>query len=87
MVSGSFNLQKRGTKGMEDKKIIAKLLKLTLQQCEGQKEIKSIKLTNDGQAQELAIIEYYDSRENLIVNITYDSGLMMIKDIINAVEI
>ncbi|MBR1624007.1 MAG: hypothetical protein IJ675_08900 [Pseudobutyrivibrio sp.] len=72
---------------MEDKKLIAALLKVTLQQTRDHHDLENIKITNDGQAQEIAVLEYNSNRSNLIVNITHDSGIMMIKDIINAVEL
>ena len=72
---------------MENKILIAELLKCALQQTASQMDLSNIKITNDGQHQELAVLEYDSGRSNVVVNINHDSGLMMIKDIINAVEL
>ncbi|MBP3261048.1 hypothetical protein [Pseudobutyrivibrio sp.] len=72
---------------MENKILIAELLRCALQQTDSQKDLSNIRITNDGQHQELAVLEYNSSKNNVVVDINHDSGLMMIKDIINAVEL
>lgn len=73
---------------MEDKEDILKYLIEALSRTRYMKdEIAEAIYSNDNNGNEEVIIRLYEGNQEMIVNVTGDSGIAMIKDVLSALDI